>query len=169
MTRWAPLGMAGFSRIPDFFRVMVRTHLLEEHRGHAIFSCFADSALGIVPNGDNHSSGERRCGTGFSNRTGATGTLSIGLRSNSWIDSTLYGLYASFKDWWANYNNFFARFRVTGFQAVRDRDRVRCANAWHGGRRCGPDLRVARHRAHQEPELAHRQRIQRDVPRPLRK
>ncbi|MFZ1108687.1 MAG: PBP1A family penicillin-binding protein [Rhodomicrobium sp.] len=36
------------------------------------------------------------------------------LALDSWIDSTLYGLYARFKDWWANYNNFFARFRVTG-------------------------------------------------------
>ena len=31
-----------------------------------------------------------------------------------WIDSTLYSLYARFKDRWANYNNFFAGFRVTG-------------------------------------------------------
>ncbi len=38
------------------------------------------------------------------------------LALNSWINSTLYGLYARFKDWWANYNNFFARFRVTGFR-----------------------------------------------------
>jgi penicillin-binding protein 1A len=38
------------------------------------------------------------------------------LALDSWIDSTLYGLYARFKDWWANYNNFFARFRVTGFR-----------------------------------------------------
>ncbi len=36
------------------------------------------------------------------------------LALDSWIDSTLYGLYARFKDWWANYNNFFAGFRVTG-------------------------------------------------------
>ncbi len=38
------------------------------------------------------------------------------LALDSWIDSTLYGLYARFKDWWANYNNFFARFRVSGFR-----------------------------------------------------
>ncbi|MGB7914452.1 MAG: biosynthetic peptidoglycan transglycosylase, partial [Rhodomicrobium sp.] len=38
------------------------------------------------------------------------------LALDSWIDSTLYGLYARFKDWWANYNNFFDRFRVTGFR-----------------------------------------------------
>jgi penicillin-binding protein 1A len=38
------------------------------------------------------------------------------LALDSWIDSTLYSLYARFKDWWANYNNFFARFRVTGFR-----------------------------------------------------
>ncbi len=38
------------------------------------------------------------------------------LALDSWINSTLYGLYARFKDWWANYNNFFARFRVTGFR-----------------------------------------------------
>jgi penicillin-binding protein 1A len=38
------------------------------------------------------------------------------LALDSWIDSTLYGLYARFKDWWANYNNFFARFHVTGFR-----------------------------------------------------
>ena len=40
------------------------------------------------------------------------------LALDSWIDSTLYGLYARFKDWWANYNNFFAAFRVTGFQRL---------------------------------------------------
>ncbi len=40
------------------------------------------------------------------------------LALDSWIDSTLYGLYARFKDWWANYNNFFARFRVTGFRRL---------------------------------------------------
>ena len=33
-------------------------------------------------------------------------------------DSTLYSLYARFKDWWANYNNFFAGFRVTGFRRL---------------------------------------------------
>ncbi len=37
------------------------------------------------------------------------------LALDSWIDSSLYGLYAKFKDWWANYNNFFARFRINGF------------------------------------------------------
>ncbi|WP_127076926.1 transglycosylase domain-containing protein [Rhodomicrobium lacus] len=36
------------------------------------------------------------------------------LALDSWIDSSLYGLYARFKDSWANYNNFFQRFRVTG-------------------------------------------------------
>jgi len=40
------------------------------------------------------------------------------LALDAWIDSTLYGLYARFKDWWANYNNFFAAFRVTGFQRL---------------------------------------------------
>jgi penicillin-binding protein 1A len=40
------------------------------------------------------------------------------LALDSWIDSTLYSLYARFKDWWANYNNFFARFRVTGFRRL---------------------------------------------------
>jgi penicillin-binding protein 1A len=38
------------------------------------------------------------------------------LALDAWIDSSLYGLYAKFKDWWANYNNFFAQFRVTGFR-----------------------------------------------------
>ncbi len=38
------------------------------------------------------------------------------LALDAWIDSTLYNSYARFKDWWANYNNFFARFRVTGFR-----------------------------------------------------
>jgi penicillin-binding protein 1A len=36
------------------------------------------------------------------------------LALDSWIDSTLYSLYARFKDRWANYNNFFAGFRVNG-------------------------------------------------------
>lgn len=40
------------------------------------------------------------------------------LALNSWINSSLYGLYARFKDWWANYNNFFARFRITGFRRL---------------------------------------------------
>jgi penicillin-binding protein 1A len=40
------------------------------------------------------------------------------LALDSWIDSSLYGLYARFKDWWANYNNFFARFRITGFRRL---------------------------------------------------
>ncbi len=40
------------------------------------------------------------------------------LALDSWIDSSLYSVYARFKDWWANYNNFFARFRVTGFRWV---------------------------------------------------
>jgi penicillin-binding protein 1A len=40
------------------------------------------------------------------------------LALDSWIDSTLYSLYARFKDLWANYNNFFARFRVTGFRRL---------------------------------------------------
>ncbi len=40
------------------------------------------------------------------------------LALDSWIDSTLYGLYARFKDGWANYNNFFANFRVTGFRRL---------------------------------------------------
>ncbi len=40
------------------------------------------------------------------------------LALDSWIDSSLYGLYARFKDWWANYNSFFARFRVTGFRRL---------------------------------------------------
>lgn len=40
------------------------------------------------------------------------------LALDSWIDSTLYGLYARFKDWWANYNNFFSIFRVTGFRRL---------------------------------------------------
>ena len=40
------------------------------------------------------------------------------LAFDAWINSTLYGLYARFKDWWANYNNFFAAFRVTGFQRL---------------------------------------------------
>ena len=40
------------------------------------------------------------------------------LALNSWINSSLYGLYARFKGWWANYNNFFARFRVTGFRRL---------------------------------------------------
>jgi penicillin-binding protein 1A len=46
------------------------------------------------------------------------GRLINWLALDSWIDSTLYGLYARFKDWWANYNNFFARFRVTGFRRL---------------------------------------------------
>ncbi len=40
------------------------------------------------------------------------------LALDSWIDSTLYSLYARFKDWWANYNSFFAGFRVTGFRRL---------------------------------------------------
>jgi len=38
------------------------------------------------------------------------------LAVDAWIDSSLYGIWARFKDWWANYNNFFAQFRVTGFR-----------------------------------------------------
>jgi len=40
------------------------------------------------------------------------------LALDSWIDSSLYGLYARFKDSWANYNNFFQRFRVTGTRRI---------------------------------------------------
>ena len=38
------------------------------------------------------------------------------LALDSWIDSTLYGLYARFKDWWANYNNFFAAIPRDGLR-----------------------------------------------------
>jgi penicillin-binding protein 1A len=38
------------------------------------------------------------------------------LALDAWLDSSLYGTWASFKDWWSSYNNFFARFRVTGLQ-----------------------------------------------------
>ncbi len=40
------------------------------------------------------------------------------LALDAWLDSTLYGFYARFKDVWANYNNFFAQFRVTGLHRV---------------------------------------------------
>ncbi len=56
-----------------------------------------------------------QCATGFLNPTGATVTLT-GWQSTHGLTSTLYGAYARFKDWWANYNNFFAQFRVTGFR-----------------------------------------------------
>lgn len=40
------------------------------------------------------------------------------LALDAWLDSSLYGTWASFKDWWSSYNNFFARFRVTGLHKV---------------------------------------------------
>lgn len=33
---------------------------------------------------------------------------------DSWVDSSVYGLWASVKDWWAGYSNFFGRFHVSG-------------------------------------------------------
>ncbi len=38
------------------------------------------------------------------------------LALDSWIDSSLYGSWSWFKDWWSAYNNFFARFRVSGLR-----------------------------------------------------
>lgn len=35
---------------------------------------------------------------------------------DAWIDSSIYGAWARYKDWWAAYSNFFGRFRVTGFR-----------------------------------------------------
>ncbi len=35
---------------------------------------------------------------------------------DSWLDSSVYGAWARYKDWYATYSNFFARFRVSGFR-----------------------------------------------------
>ncbi len=37
---------------------------------------------------------------------------------DSWLDSSVYGAWARYKDWYATYSNFFARFRVSGFRKV---------------------------------------------------
>jgi len=37
---------------------------------------------------------------------------------DSWIDSSLYGIWARYQDWWSGYSNFINRFRVTGFRRI---------------------------------------------------
>ncbi|MDX2264587.1 MAG: PBP1A family penicillin-binding protein [Hyphomicrobiales bacterium] len=37
---------------------------------------------------------------------------------DSWLDSSVYGAWARYQDWWASYSAFFARFRVTGARKV---------------------------------------------------
>lgn len=37
---------------------------------------------------------------------------------DSWIDSSLYGIWARYQDWWSGYSNFVNRFRVTGFRRI---------------------------------------------------
>lgn len=37
---------------------------------------------------------------------------------DSWLDSSFYGVWARYKDWWASYSAFFGRFRVTGFRKL---------------------------------------------------
>ncbi|NJM34783.1 MAG: PBP1A family penicillin-binding protein [Rhodomicrobium sp.] len=37
---------------------------------------------------------------------------------DSWIDSSLYGVWARYQDLWSAYSNFVNRFRVTGFRRV---------------------------------------------------
>ncbi len=37
---------------------------------------------------------------------------------DSWIDSSLYGIWAKYLGWWSAYSNFINHFRVTGFRRV---------------------------------------------------
>ncbi|MDZ4789683.1 MAG: PBP1A family penicillin-binding protein [Hyphomicrobiales bacterium] len=37
---------------------------------------------------------------------------------DSWLDSSVYGAWAHYKDWWASYSAFFGRFRVTGARKI---------------------------------------------------
>lgn len=37
---------------------------------------------------------------------------------DAWIDSSVYGAWARFSEWWASYNSAFARFHITGFRKV---------------------------------------------------
>lgn len=40
------------------------------------------------------------------------------LAFDSWLDSSLFGLWESFKNWWGGYSSFFARFHVTGWKRL---------------------------------------------------
>jgi penicillin-binding protein 1A len=46
------------------------------------------------------------------------------LAIDSWIDSGLFGLWISFKNWWSAYSTFFGRFEVKGF--VRGLNELAC-------------------------------------------
>jgi penicillin-binding protein 1A len=35
---------------------------------------------------------------------------------DSWIDSSLFGSWEGFRDWWSAYSSFFARFKIQGFR-----------------------------------------------------
>ncbi len=40
------------------------------------------------------------------------------LAFDSWLDSSLHGVWESFKNWWSSYSSFFARFHVNGFKRL---------------------------------------------------
>ena len=37
---------------------------------------------------------------------------------DSWIDSSLYRVWARYQDWWSGYSNFISQFRVSGFRRL---------------------------------------------------
>jgi len=37
---------------------------------------------------------------------------------DSWIDSSLYTVWARYQEWWSGYSNFVSQFRVSGFRRV---------------------------------------------------
>jgi len=43
------------------------------------------------------------------------GKLIDWLKIDSWIDSSLYGAWIGFRDWWSGYSSFMGRFEVKGF------------------------------------------------------
>ena len=108
------------------------------------FCCFADSFLGIVPAVKKQFERRTKVRDWIFKPNRRNRYIVNWLALDSWIDSTLYGLYARFKDWWANYNNFFDRFRVTGFRRfateilsdVLTLGTAGAAVVWRGG--CGP-------------------------------
>lgn len=40
------------------------------------------------------------------------------LAFDSWIDSSLFGTWEGFRDWWSSYSSFFARFKIKGTKRI---------------------------------------------------
>lgn len=55
------------------------------------------------------------------------------LAFDSWLDSSLHGVWESAKNWWGSYSSFFARFHVSGFRRLLSEFTSEAATLGTGG------------------------------------